>query len=487
MRQYASWQAPFYSFWSKSFYVDVARNWTGEAYGYLLLLICFTCLFMSIRATVDITDGNNIANTNTTKSQRDVALGKGKRQHIETTTTTTTTTGGQWSVGFNTTKDDNGSKSANRHYAIRLSLIDLIHPSVYDFKSFVQQIPTHITIEKGIFSTDAPSPRTLRDVFGKPIITFDTRKKFMSLDENPASVFLFTQNAIFVKGPLKVDASINNFLKVHYETTTTNKIDLGGMENGSFHLSVDNSTNLEQSCGDFIRSIVLAAYIVLVPLGFIFCVVQSLIYGLIGMLIANLNKMRMPYGTLVRLSTIAMTPVLLVDTFLKALDFNLESWSLWAFVITIGYLVFAIRANATSLQSQPELVNSPVSISNNTEAVKQFIAPRKLLSVISHGSLLVGLWIVVPLIVLVASEDTVVKENAKEAINFQLNLVIWSVPIFLLCFVIVGFPLLVILIFAGLILPVIAMVRVCINTDSPYHYPFVIHFIQSTASSRTSV
>src|ERR1700722_6900392 len=55
MKQYAAWQAPFYSFWSKSFYLDVAKNWHGLAYGYLFALICFTWIFMAVKKQMDLT------------------------------------------------------------------------------------------------------------------------------------------------------------------------------------------------------------------------------------------------------------------------------------------------------------------------------------------------------------------------------------------------------------------------------------------------
>mgnify|MGYP000550136054 FL=1 len=54
MKQLAAWQAPFYSFWSKSFYADVAKNWRGLAYGYLFALICFTWIFIAIRKQLDM-------------------------------------------------------------------------------------------------------------------------------------------------------------------------------------------------------------------------------------------------------------------------------------------------------------------------------------------------------------------------------------------------------------------------------------------------
>ena len=49
MKNKNSWQALFLSFWSKDFYVEVAREWRGLGYVYLLILVAFTSTFIAAK------------------------------------------------------------------------------------------------------------------------------------------------------------------------------------------------------------------------------------------------------------------------------------------------------------------------------------------------------------------------------------------------------------------------------------------------------
>lgn len=274
MRQYASWQAPFFSLWSKSFYVDVAKNWHGLAYLYLFFLICFTWLFMSIKKQLD---------------------------------------------------------------------------AVYFADQFVtpivQQMPT-IVISKGVLSIDRPSPYAIKAGPDQPVIVFDTREKPIDPSEC-AGTYLITKNTVFYcpkNGSKEEMASIRD--------NKANQIDLSTIDRAL----VDQQT-ANQFIKDIKKSVALIVFIIMVPLGFIFCVLQTLIYGLLGKLIANLNKVELSYGTLIRLSTVALTPVLLVDSLLKVRDINTGFWLILSPIITICYLVFAIRANTNISDSPAQSTN----------------------------------------------------------------------------------------------------------------------------------
>jgi uncharacterized protein len=114
---------------------------------------------------------------------------------------------------------------------------------------------------------------------------------------------------------------------------------------------------------------------------------------------------------------------------------------------------------------------------------------RQLLAVLCHGSLYGSpliLPIAFPLIIWLTHEDIVVKENAKEAVNFFINYLIFSLitspftvmlltenivmprpltllylgVIFLICLII-------------LVLPAVAIIRVLSHPQVTYHYPFI--------------
>ena len=53
MKKKTSWQALFLSFWSKDFYREVAREWRGLAYTYLLILVTFTSVFIAAKLQLE--------------------------------------------------------------------------------------------------------------------------------------------------------------------------------------------------------------------------------------------------------------------------------------------------------------------------------------------------------------------------------------------------------------------------------------------------
>lgn len=101
---------------------------------------------------------------------------------------------------------------------------------------------------------------------------------------------------------------------------------------------------------------------------------------------------------------------------------------------------------------------------------------RKLLSALCHGAIFFSSTVIsigIPIAILLVSDDAVVKENAKESINFHINLYIYAIIFALLIFVAIGIPLLILLGIASLLLPIVAIVRVATEPQTPYRYPFI--------------
>ncbi|MCU0536876.1 MAG: DUF4870 domain-containing protein [Hydrococcus sp. Prado102] len=101
---------------------------------------------------------------------------------------------------------------------------------------------------------------------------------------------------------------------------------------------------------------------------------------------------------------------------------------------------------------------------------------RKILSALCHAASLFS-WTIVslglPIAILILSEDTIVKKNAKEALNYQITFFLYALVCVVLIFAVIGIPLLFALIILSLILPIIAIVRVASDPDVPYRYPFI--------------
>jgi len=107
---------------------------------------------------------------------------------------------------------------------------------------------------------------------------------------------------------------------------------------------------------------------------------------------------------------------------------------------------------------------------------------RKLLSAISHGAIFFSTTLVsvgIPIAVLFVSDDPIVKENAKEAINFHFNVWFWALVIGVLVTISFGllFPLagLGFLIHWGL--TILAIVKVLSNPDVSFRYPFIVRLL----------
>jgi uncharacterized Tic20 family protein len=107
---------------------------------------------------------------------------------------------------------------------------------------------------------------------------------------------------------------------------------------------------------------------------------------------------------------------------------------------------------------------------------------RKLLSGLCHGAIFFSTTFVsigLPIALLFISEDPVVKENAKEAINFHFNVWLYGVIIAVLVFV--SFGLLIPLAGLGYLLhwglTIWAVISVLSNPDKPFRYPFIFRLI----------
>jgi len=110
----------------------------------------------------------------------------------------------------------------------------------------------------------------------------------------------------------------------------------------------------------------------------------------------------------------------------------------------------------------------------------QFKDQRKILSVVSHLSILFSssfFSILIPVAIILLSEDEVAIGNAKEALNFCLTIYILGICFGLLIFVVIGFPLLILLFIASWIMPIIAIFKIVNNPDRVYRYPLILHLL----------
>lgn len=112
---------------------------------------------------------------------------------------------------------------------------------------------------------------------------------------------------------------------------------------------------------------------------------------------------------------------------------------------------------------------------------------RKFLSTLCHGFTLIGISfvsILAPIAILFVTDDPVVKANAKESINFHLNIWFWAAVLGgiygFLSFITFGllglilWPLVAIGFLWHFVWSVVAVFHSLTNTQEPFRYPFIV-------------
>ncbi|MBW4618285.1 MAG: DUF4870 domain-containing protein [Cyanosarcina radialis HA8281-LM2] len=107
---------------------------------------------------------------------------------------------------------------------------------------------------------------------------------------------------------------------------------------------------------------------------------------------------------------------------------------------------------------------------------------RKLLSALSHGAIFFSGTVIsvgVPIAILLVSDDPVVKDNAKEAINFHLNVWLYEAILGFLLFISLGllFPLAGIWFLWHWGLTIWAIITCLGNPDQSFRYPFIFRLL----------
>jgi uncharacterized protein len=108
---------------------------------------------------------------------------------------------------------------------------------------------------------------------------------------------------------------------------------------------------------------------------------------------------------------------------------------------------------------------------------------NRLLSVVCHGCTLLGVSVItiaIPIVALFVADDDLVKKNAKESINFHLNIWFWAAIIGAICAIpLLGLLFIPLAIFGFLwhaFWSVMAILH-SLSSDEPYRYPFILRLL----------
>lgn len=210
-----------------------------------------------------------------------------------------------------------------------LPIMGKVHQEVSKFVSteapkLVKQIPT-ITITDGRASVKVPQPYEITEPeTGNVIAVIDTTGRITSLDETEARV-LVTRDGVIAK---KSDFETRSFSFKEVKEFTLDRAKINGwMETIRQYLAV-----------------VLYPFALLGS--FVGRILQQLIYGAIGLLLALIFKRPRSYLSLLRLSAVAMTPPILIKTVLMTARIHLPGAGLLFFVLAMGLMCLGLRAAA---------------------------------------------------------------------------------------------------------------------------------------------
>jgi len=253
INRYSTIHPLFMSFYSRSLYQDVARNWKKISFLYLFLLLAVCLIPVTFKIDSQVSD-----------------------------------------------------------YLIQ------------EAPKIVNQVPL-ITISKGNVTVSGQMPYIIRDPANNaPLIIIDTTGQFTSLSGSDAAALLTKTKLI-----------------VRTRSSETELFDLAEIES----LRIDQ-TKLYEWIETFRENFVFILYPVVLLISFIFRIIQALICAAIGILFARTLKVSLQYQALVSLSMVSMTPAILFDTLYKYIGIAVAFWWLINILITMGYLFFAIKANA---------------------------------------------------------------------------------------------------------------------------------------------
>ncbi|TAK98884.1 MAG: DUF4870 domain-containing protein [Verrucomicrobia bacterium] len=113
-----------------------------------------------------------------------------------------------------------------------------------------------------------------------------------------------------------------------------------------------------------------------------------------------------------------------------------------------------------------------------TDALLAHKGNDKIWSMLTHLSALLGVGFVLPLVVYLAMrhESEFVATNAREALNFHISVLIYSLCCLPLVFIVIGIPLIIIIGLGSLVLAIIATVKA--SHGLCYRYPLTLRLVR---------
>jgi len=184
----------------------------------------------------------------------------------------------------------------------------------------IRQLPG-FQLEDGKLSVNRAMPYIIKDPINNlPMIIIDTTGNIQSLINNQATI-LITEHKVLIR------KSLDNVMEFSFPSWLPLNLD-----KASLH-KILRRIGLGFSMG---------AYVVLLILSFTYRIIQSLLYGALCLLFATIASVKLRYPQAISLAIIAVTPAVMVATLMDWAGWHFAGQSAVYFVLTIGYLLFAV-------------------------------------------------------------------------------------------------------------------------------------------------
>jgi hypothetical protein len=196
---------------------------------------------------------------------------------------------------------------------------------------YIEQVPK-ITIARGEVSIDQPVPYTISEPGSRaPLMVIDTSGTITSFEQTIAPVLL-TKNKLMYQKPHSTETRIYDLSKIN-----------------AFTLDRDVVNHWVQAFRKYFAAL---AYPFALAASCVYRILQMLLYAAIGMLFVSMLKAQLDYLTVLRLASVSITPVIILSTLLSLTGLRIPFLWLLCFVIAMGYLFFAVKANAENEPGQ---------------------------------------------------------------------------------------------------------------------------------------
>ncbi len=191
---------------------------------------------------------------------------------------------------------------------------------------YVDQVPT-ITIVGGKASIKESDPFYVYDKKNnRPVAIIDTSGQILSLDNSPAMALLTRDSLI---------------IRQDRDTKETRSLSLSDL--GDITITSRLIYNWLEVFKDLF-AIVLFPFALLIS--FFFHIAQTLLLAVLGGSFAKYFNVQIDFKSLVRLSVVAFTPAIMLETAHAVVDIYYPYSSLFSFLITSGYLFYAVGCNS---------------------------------------------------------------------------------------------------------------------------------------------